>query len=105
MGTKVLLRPLASSVTGPLPSFCPRSTRAAGCSFLGARFRQVGTADCAIRKGETVALTWIRTHDWDADEWRDQLPLLEQHFESFGAKFPEPLRKELVELKTRLDAR
>ncbi len=41
----------------------------------------------------------------DADEWRDQLPLLEQHFESFGAKFPEPLREELVELKTRLDAR
>jgi phosphoenolpyruvate carboxykinase (GTP) len=39
----------------------------------------------------------------DADEWREQLPLLEQHFESFGAKFPEPLREELVELKTRLD--
>jgi phosphoenolpyruvate carboxykinase (GTP) len=39
----------------------------------------------------------------DADEWREQLPLLEEHFESFGAKFPEPLREELVELKTRLD--
>jgi phosphoenolpyruvate carboxykinase (GTP) len=39
----------------------------------------------------------------DADEWRDQLPLLEQHFESFGAKFPEPLREQLGELKTRLD--
>jgi phosphoenolpyruvate carboxykinase (GTP) len=39
----------------------------------------------------------------DADEWREQLPLLEHHFESFGAKFPEPLREELVELKTRLD--
>src|SRR5690242_8005745 len=22
--------------------------------------------------GGTVALTWIRTHDWDADEWRDR---------------------------------
>ncbi|MBV8951517.1 MAG: phosphoenolpyruvate carboxykinase (GTP), partial [Actinobacteria bacterium] len=41
----------------------------------------------------------------DADEWRDQLPLLEQHFESFGAKLPEALREELIELKTRLDAR
>jgi phosphoenolpyruvate carboxykinase (GTP) len=39
----------------------------------------------------------------DADEWREQLPLLEHHFASFGAKFPEPLREELVELKTRLD--
>jgi WhiB family redox-sensing transcriptional regulator len=21
---------------------------------------------------DNVALTWIRTHDWDADEWRDR---------------------------------
>jgi WhiB family redox-sensing transcriptional regulator len=33
----------------------------------------VGIADCATREGESiVALTWIRTHDWDADEWRDR---------------------------------
>ena len=32
----------------------------------------MGTADWATRKGETVALTWIRTHDWDEDEWRDR---------------------------------
>jgi WhiB family redox-sensing transcriptional regulator len=25
---------------------------------------------CDPREGNDVALTWIRTHDWDADDWR-----------------------------------
>jgi phosphoenolpyruvate carboxykinase (GTP) len=38
----------------------------------------------------------------DAEEWREQLPRLEQHFDSFGAKLPEGMRDELGELKRRL---
>jgi len=25
-----------------------------------------------LERGTNVALTWIRTHDWDAEEWRDR---------------------------------
>ncbi|HZR12111.1 MAG TPA: phosphoenolpyruvate carboxykinase (GTP) [Acidimicrobiia bacterium] len=38
----------------------------------------------------------------DPEEWREQLPRLEQHFDSFGAKLPEAMRDELGELKRRL---
>jgi WhiB family redox-sensing transcriptional regulator len=27
---------------------------------------------CDPQGGNDVALTWIRTHDWDADAWRDR---------------------------------
>jgi phosphoenolpyruvate carboxykinase (GTP) len=39
-----------------------------------------------------------------ASEWREQLPLFEAHFDSFGAKLPEALREELGRLKVRLDS-
>ena len=28
--------------------------------------------DATLERGLNVALTWIRTHDWDAEEWRDR---------------------------------
>jgi phosphoenolpyruvate carboxykinase (GTP) len=40
----------------------------------------------------------------NAAEWREQLPLFEAHFDSFGAKLPEALREELGKLKVRLDS-
>jgi phosphoenolpyruvate carboxykinase (GTP) len=42
--------------------------------------------------------------DVNASEWREQLPLFEAHFDSFGAKLPEALREELGKLKVRLDS-
>ncbi len=38
----------------------------------------------------------------DADEWRAELPRIEEHFASFGEKLPPALRDELDELKSRL---
>ena len=40
----------------------------------------------------------------DCDEWRRELPLIEQWFAGFGDQLPPPLRDELDGLKTRLDA-
>ena len=38
----------------------------------------------------------------DADEWRAELPLIREHFESLGEKLPTPLWDELSALESRL---
>jgi phosphoenolpyruvate carboxykinase (GTP) len=38
----------------------------------------------------------------DESGWRDELPLIEQHFAQFGERLPEALREELAALRTRL---
>ncbi len=40
----------------------------------------------------------------DEDEWRDELPLIEAHFESLGERLPAELRDELDELEKRLSS-
>jgi len=39
----------------------------------------------------------------DRDEWRNELPLIAEHFDELGAKLPAALRDELVALEQRLD--
>jgi phosphoenolpyruvate carboxykinase (GTP) len=43
-----------------------------------------------------------RVHDVDLDEWREQLPQLEEHFETFGDKLPPELAAQLERLEERL---
>jgi phosphoenolpyruvate carboxykinase (GTP) len=39
----------------------------------------------------------------DRNEWKAELPLIEQHFAIFGDRLPEALREELEALRKRLD--
>jgi phosphoenolpyruvate carboxykinase (GTP) len=39
----------------------------------------------------------------DADDWRAEVPDIEKHFEQFGDRLPERLKKQLVELEVRLE--
>ena len=39
----------------------------------------------------------------DVDEWRAELPLIEEWFDKIGASLPTSLRDELDSLKLRLD--
>jgi phosphoenolpyruvate carboxykinase (GTP) len=39
----------------------------------------------------------------DVAGWKEEIPSIEEHYARFGAKLPAALRKELEELKTRLD--
>ena len=41
--------------------------------------------------------------EFDADEWREEIPLIEEWFDKIGEKLPTLLRAELDALKTRLD--
>jgi phosphoenolpyruvate carboxykinase (GTP) len=43
-----------------------------------------------------------RVHDVDLDEWREQLPQLEEHFQTFGDKLPPELAAQLERLEERL---
>jgi phosphoenolpyruvate carboxykinase (GTP) len=40
--------------------------------------------------------------DVDPDEWRAELPLIHEHFATFGDRLPEPLRVQLAALEQRL---
>src|SRR5215475_7079072 len=58
-------------ITLPFATTCVGTRLDLGAQARGPPRIQAATARPA--KGEqTVALTWIRTHDWDADEWRDR---------------------------------
>ena len=39
----------------------------------------------------------------DEDDWRAEVPDIEKHFEQFGDRLPERLRRQLVELQVRLE--
>ena len=39
----------------------------------------------------------------DAEEWKPELPAIQEHFARFGDRVPEPLRDELSRLEQRLD--
>ena len=65
MRAKVQVRPLAMGAAPPLPSCRDR-----GLSLPRAREWAHKRLRCATREGNVVALTWIRTHEWDADDWR-----------------------------------
>ncbi|MFZ4515571.1 MAG: WhiB family transcriptional regulator [Acidimicrobiia bacterium] len=39
--------------------------------------------DARVVTGGTVALTWVRTHDWDAENWRDRALCRDSNAELF----------------------
>ena len=39
----------------------------------------------------------------DPDEWKAELPLIHEHFATFGDRLPEPLREQLTALEQRLE--
>jgi phosphoenolpyruvate carboxykinase (GTP) len=41
----------------------------------------------------------------DQEEWRRELPAIEQHFARFGGRLPDQLRAQLQSLDERLEAR
>jgi phosphoenolpyruvate carboxykinase (GTP) len=38
----------------------------------------------------------------DEDDWRCEIPLIEEHYQTFGARLPEELREQLEELEKRI---
>jgi WhiB family redox-sensing transcriptional regulator len=56
-----------------LQTAASRTAHFPGKLVIGRTWQRLRAYQCDPRKGElNVALTWIRTHDWDAQEWRDR---------------------------------
>jgi phosphoenolpyruvate carboxykinase (GTP) len=55
------------------------------------------TAGLAMSEDQLAQLLKV-----DEDEWRQEVPLIDEHFRTFGERLPEELRDELRELEKRL---